>query len=82
MNILLACIKEYHMEVRREASDTLEVELQMVMSLRVGGRNWTWSSTKAANALNYWGIPPASLAFQKCLQMRESEHGAGTASFF
>lgn len=39
MNILLACIKEYHMEVRREASDTLEVELQMVMSLRVGGRN-------------------------------------------
>jgi hypothetical protein len=46
--------------VSARVSDPLELEIQTVVSCHVDAGNWTWSSGRAASALNHWATshPP------------------------
>lgn len=43
---------------QKRASDSLELELQVVPRCSVGLENQMWSSVRAASACNHWGIFP------------------------
>lgn len=54
MNVL-HCVHNSR-EFRKKALHHLEVGLEIVVSCHVCSGNWTWSSSRAASALNYWTI--------------------------
>lgn len=77
LHVYLPCVYAVSLESRRRCSDTMKLELQMVLSHHTGDGNWTWILWK----INKWSSPLGHLPSPTCYVLNVRTQSFSALSF-